>query len=170
MRRRISGLIVVLACVLASASSASAATTLLRLNGIGPLKLGMKRAAAVKTGWLAGRSLGCELVSPRPITYRVVGPNAPRTLTGSAQFDNGRLSALTFTRGVRTRVGVKIGAPTGRMVHKYRNAGFAASSMFSSTFGGTFVTVKRGGQQVIGGFAMGGHVKTLGVPFVPVCD
>jgi hypothetical protein len=172
MRRRTSGLVVVLLCLLGPASTAGAATTLLRLDGIGPVKLGMTRAAAVKTGWLADRAPGCELASPRPITYRFTGPKAPGNLRGSAQFERGRLSALSFNGGVRTRVGVRIGAPTGRMVSKYRNAGFAASSMFSPVFAGTFVSVQRerGGRQVLGAFAKGGHVRNLAVPAVPVCE
>jgi hypothetical protein len=170
MRRRTSGLVVVLACLLLPASSAGAATTLLRLDGIGPLKLGMTRAAAVKTGWLAHRAPGCELVTPRPVTYRFTGPKAPGGLHGTAQFDGGRLSAVSFTRGVRTRVGVQIGDRTARMVSKYRQAGFTASSMFSSTFAGTFVTVKRGGRQVLGAFATDRRVRDLAVPAVPVCD
>jgi hypothetical protein len=56
------------------------------------------------------------------------------------------------------------------MVSKYRAAGFAASSMFSPVFAGTFVSVKRGGRQVLGAFAKGGHVKNLAVPAVPVCE
>jgi hypothetical protein len=119
---------------------------------------------------LADRAPGCELASPRPITYLFTGPKAPGGLRGSAQFDSGRLSVISFSRGVRTRVGVRIGAPTARMVSKYRNAGFGASSMFSPTFAGTFVTVKRGGRQVLGAFARGGHVKSLAVPAVPVCE
>src|SRR5262249_47023231 len=121
-------------------------------------------------GWLADRALGCELASPRPITYLFTGPRAPGGLRGSAQFDRGRLSVVSFSRGVRTRVGVSIGAPTRRMVSKYRRAGFAASSMFSPTFAGTFVTVKRGGRQVLGGFAEHGHVRNLAIPAVPVCE
>lgn len=170
MRRRTSGLVVVLVCLLAPASSAGAATTLLRLDGIGPLKLGMTRAAAVKTGWLAHRAPGCELVSPRPVTYLFTGFKAPSGLRGSAQFERGRLRVLSFSGGVRTGVGVRIGAPTGRMVSKYRHAGFAASSMFSSVFAGTFVTVKRRGDQVLGAFAKGGHVKNLAIPAVTVCE
>src|SRR6185437_12498858 len=149
MRRRTSGLVIVLACLLGPASVADAATTLLRLDGIGPLKLGMTRTAAVKTGWLADRAPGCELASPRPITYRFTGPKAPRGLRGSAQFDRGRLSTVSFSRGVRTRVGVRIGTATGQMVSKYRAAGFSASSRFLPTFAGTFVTVKRHGDRVL---------------------
>ena len=40
MRRRTSGLVVVLLCLIGPASTAVAATTLLRLDGIGPVKLG----------------------------------------------------------------------------------------------------------------------------------
>jgi predicted SpoU family rRNA methylase len=37
-------------------------------------------------------------------------------------------------------------------------------------FGGTFVTVRRHGKDVIMGFAQHGVVIELGVPFIPVCD
>ena len=170
MRRRTSGLVIVLACLLGPVSAADAATTLLRLDGIGPLKLGMTRAAAVKTGWLADRAPGCELASPRPITYLFTGPKAPGGIHGSAQFERGRLRVVSFSGGVRTRLGVRIGTPTARMVSKYRNAGFSASARFLPTFAGTFVTVKRHGNQVLGAFAKGGHLKNLAIPAVPVCE
>jgi hypothetical protein len=56
------------------------------------------------------------------------------------------------------------------MVSKYRDAGFSASARFLSTFAGTFVTVKRHGDLVLGAFAKGGHVKNLAIPAVPVCE
>jgi hypothetical protein len=141
------------AAALSSASGATAATTRLHLDGIGPLKLGMTRTAALATGWLANRRPGCELASPRPIDYRFSGPNAPR--------------------GLRTATGVTVGrTTTARMVARYRSAGFAASAQFVSTFGGTFVRVRRrsGGADVIGGFARRRTVTTLAVPVVAVCE
>jgi hypothetical protein len=65
---------------------------------------------------------------------------------------------------------VRIGTATARMVSKYRDAGFSASARFLSTFAGTFVTVKRHGDLVLGAFAKGGHVKNLAIPAVPVCE
>src|SRR5215212_6929447 len=104
------------------------ATTVLRLNGIGPLHLGMTRTAALGTGWLAGRRSGCPLGGTPPITYRFTGPKAPSAIKGSAEFENGRLTTLSFTRGVRTSTGVSVGrTTTARMVARYRAAGFAAS-------------------------------------------
>jgi hypothetical protein len=165
--------VLAVATALAPAAPAAAATTRLRLDGIGPLKLGMTRAAALATGWLANRRLGCELESPRPIDYRFSGPKAPRGLHGTADFRNGRLRALSFTGGVRTAAGVTVGrTTTARMVARYRSAGFAASAQFVSTFGGTFVRVRRrpGGADVIGGFARHRTVTVLAIPAVPVCE
>jgi hypothetical protein len=161
------------AAALSSTSGAAAATTRLHLDGIGPLKLGMTRTAALATGWLANRRPGCELASPRPIDYRFSGPNAPRGLHGSAEFRRGRLRNLSFTGGVRTATGVTVGrTTTARMVARYRSAGFAASAQFVSTFGGTFVRVRRrsGGADVIGGFARRRTVTTLAIPVVAVCE
>ncbi|HEX6621927.1 MAG TPA: hypothetical protein VF024_19845, partial [Solirubrobacteraceae bacterium] len=81
------------------------ATTVLRLDGIGPLHLGMTRAAALGTGWLAGRRPGCPLGGTPPITYRFTGAKAPKGIKGSMEFVNGRLSTMSFTRGVRTTTG-----------------------------------------------------------------
>jgi hypothetical protein len=57
-----------------------------------------------------------------------------------------------------------------RMVRAYQQAGFSASAKFDPVFGGTFVTVRRHGKEVIMGFAKHGVVIELGVPFIPVCD
>jgi hypothetical protein len=147
------------------------ATTVLRLNGIGPLQLGMTRTAAVATGWLAGRSSGCPLGGTPPITYRFTGAKAPKGIKGSAEFTDGRLTTLSFTRGVRTSTGVTVGrTTTARMVARYRAAGFAASAHFVSTFQGTFVRVRRHGRDVVGGFGEGRVVTIVAIPAVPVCE
>ena len=173
-RRLLLATAVIAATALAAAAPAGAATTRLRLDGIGPLKLGMTRAAAVATGWLAHRGTGCPLGgTPLPITYRFSGPGAPSGLHGTAEFDGGRLRNLSFSGGVRTATGVTVGrTTTARMVARYRSAGFAASAAFVSTFGGTFVRVRRrpGGADVIGGFARRRTVTTLAIPVVPVCE
>jgi hypothetical protein len=147
-------------------------TTPLRLNGIGPLHLGMTRQAALASGWLAQRKPGCELGGPPlPITYRLTGATAPKGVRGTAEFTGNRLRTLAFTGGVRTATGVEPGRTSAAgMVARYRAAGFAASSRYDDVFVGTFVTVKRNGKQVIGGFAEGGKVSILGIPFVPVCE
>jgi hypothetical protein len=155
-----------------AAPAVGAAPVTLRLNGIGPLKLGMTRAAAVSTGWLAHRGTGCELGGkPFPVTYRLSGAKAPNGVSGTAQFVQGRLQVLSFSKGARTRAGVAVGqTTTGRMVNAYRQAGFSASARFDPVFGGTFVTVKRHARNVIMGFAQHGVVISLGIPFIPVCD
>src|SRR4051794_41414268 len=78
--------VVLLAVTLVAAAPAASAsaTTLLHLDGIGPLRLGMSRTAAVATGWLSNLAAGCELASPRPITYRLARPRAPDRLCGGA--------------------------------------------------------------------------------------
>jgi hypothetical protein len=163
----------------ASPVASQAAPTTLRLDGIGPLRLGMTRAAALRTGWLARRGTGCELGGdPLPITYRLSGARAPTGVGGTAEFDGAskRLTNLSFTRGVRTATGVVVGQTTARgMVNRYRDAGFTARAQFVDTFLGTFVTVTRRGQQRIGGFAnrrpsARRPISTLGIPFVPTCD
>jgi hypothetical protein len=150
----------------------SVGATTLRLNGIGPLQLGMTRQAALATGWLAQRKPGCELGGPPlPITYRLTGGRAPNGIKGTAEFAGDRLRTLAITGGVRTATGVEPGRTSAAgMVARYRAAGFAASSRYDDVFVGTFVTVKRNGKQVIGGFAEGGKVTSLGIPFVPVCE
>jgi hypothetical protein len=156
----------------APATAAGApATTVLRLDGIGPLHLGMSRTAALGTGWLAGRGSGCPLGGTPPITYRFTGPKAPKAIRGSAEFENGRLTTLSFTRGVRTSTGVSVGrTTTARMVARYRAAGFTASARFDGTFQGTFVRVRRHGRDVVGGFGEGRVVSIVAIPAVAVCE
>ena len=173
MNRRVLVLLAAAAVLGATlATPAGAAPLRLRLDGVGPLKLGMSRASALATGWLANRQPGCELAGPpRPRTYDLTGRAAPRRVRGSAEFRSGRLISLSFTRGVRTAVGVTVGTTSAAgMVGRYRAAGFGATARFDPVFGGRFVSVRRAGRQVLGGFARGGAVRTLGVPFVPVCE
>jgi hypothetical protein len=152
-------------------AASPASTTVLRLDGIGPLHLGMTRTAALATGWLADRGSGCPLGGTPPITYRFSGAKAPEATKGSAEFADGRLTALSFTRGVRTSTGVTVGrTTTARMVARYRAAGFTASASFVSTFQGTFVRVKRHGHDVVGGFGEGSVVTIVAIPTVPVCE
>ena len=147
------------------------ATTVVRLDGIGPLRLGMTRTAAVATGWLAGRSSGCPLGGTPPITYRLTGAKAPKGIKGSVDFVDGRLSTMSFTRGVRTSTGVTVGrTTTARMVARYRAAGFTASARFDHTFQGTFVRVRRHGRDVVGGFGEGSVVTIVAIPAVAVCE
>ncbi len=153
------------------AAASPASTTVLRLDGIGPLHLGMTRTAALATGWLAGRAPGCPLGGTPPITYRFTGAKAPKAIKGSAEFAHGRLTTLSFTRGVRTSTGVTVGrTTTARMVARYRVEGFTASARFDSTFQGTFVRVRRHGRDVVGGFGAGRVVTTVAVPLVAVCE
>jgi hypothetical protein len=163
---------IALVALSAAAPATATASTILRLDGIGPLHLGMSRAAAVQTGWLAGRSTGCELgAPPLPVTYRFTGPKAPRGLVGTAEFHANRLRVLSFTRGARTSTGVTVRRTTAsRMVARYRQAGFAASARFVDTFQGTFVTVKRHGQDVVGGFAEHRVLTMIAIPAIAVCE
>jgi hypothetical protein len=147
------------------------ATNVLRLDGIGPLHLGMTRTAALATGWLANRGSGCPLGGTPPITYRFTGAKAPRAIRGSVAFVDNRLSTMSFTAGVRTSTGVTVGRTTAaRMATRYRAAGFTASARFDTTFQGTFVRVRRHGHDVVGGFAEGRVVTTVAIPVVAVCE
>lgn len=171
MRTHAVAILLALLAVAVSAAAASASPRL-RGDGIGPLKLGMTRTAAVATGWLAHKGLGCELAGPnRPIVYTLNGPRAPRGVRGTAEFEQSRLRNLSFTKGVHTRAGVVVGkTTTSKMVKAYRAFGFAASARFESVFDGTFVFVKRRGHFLIGGFAAHRVVTTLAIPVVPVCE
>jgi hypothetical protein len=164
--------LVIAATAVPAGGAGAAGPAIVRLDGVGPLRLGMTRAAALRTGWLSARGKGCELATPTPITYRLAGPQAPRALRGTAQFDRGRLDNLSFTRGARTALGVTVArTTTARMVSRYRKAGYQASSQFTPTFQGTFATVKKNGRQVVGAFAQSGTVvTTLAIPAVPVCE
>ena len=148
-------------------------TTTLRLDVICPLKLGMRVTAARQTGWLSERRTGCPLGGPPlPVTYRLGGRRAPAGVRSIAEFDRGRLTVLSFTRGVRTSAGVTVGVTSpARMVARYRALpGFTASARFDSTFQGTFTTVRRGARQVLGGFGDGAVVAQLAIPAVPLCE
>lgn len=163
-------LLLPLALVLAAPAHGA---TLMRLDGIGPLKLGMSRSAGLDTGWLSNRQTGCELGGkPYPIGYSLQGPQAPAGIDGIAEFASGTLRTMTFRAGVRTATGVVPGKTTwAGMVRRYRDAGFRASARYDETFQGTFVTVRRqSGKRVLGGFAEGKVVQTLGIPYVPVCE
>lgn len=177
MIKRIAVLLAVAAALAAAAAPAAQSATTLRLGGIGPLRLGMTSSAALRTGWLARRGRGCELGGPPiPVTYAFSGPSAPAGIVGSAEFRNGTLRNLSFRRGVRTATGVVVGVTTTTgMVNRYKDAGFGARALFVDTFGGTIVTVRRNGRQVIGGFADGRAsarrpLSTLAIPAVPFCE
>ncbi len=161
-----------LGCLLFAPATSAGATTTLRLDGVGPLKLGMKATAARQTGWLADRRPGCELGGPPlPVTYRLTGRRAPGGIRGVAEFNRGRLTGLSFSRGVRTAAGVTVGVTTAaRMVARYRAAGFSASARYDATFQGTFTNVRRGTRNVLGGFGEGAVVSFLAIPSVPVCE
>jgi hypothetical protein len=173
VRLAVAGLVAGLIAVLAAATVPAAAPrpTLLRLDGIGPLKLGMTRSAAVATGWLADRGRGCPLGAEVPVTYRLSGDAAPDGLRGSAEFTDDRLDTLVVTRGARTAVGVRPFHTTIKaMVDRYRKAGDAASAKYERLFGGTFVTVRRRGRVVLGGFGRARLVTALALPGIPVCE
>ena len=160
-----------IACALPGASVAAVAPPL-RTDGIGPLKLGMRQNAAVATGWLAGRTLGCELAGPnRPIVYKFNGAKAPAGIDGTAEFSGGKLRTLAFSKGVTTTKGVVAGVSTiKQMLARYRTAPFSASARFDTTFVGTFVTVRRGSRSVMGAFGEKKIVTLIAVPAVPLCE
>ena len=160
---------------LAAVASPAHGATLVRLDGIGPVKLGMSRMAALDTNWLGARSTGCTLGGkPYPVDYSLTGAKAPSGIKGTAEFQHGKLMNMAFSGGVRTATGVVPGTtswPT--MVTKYRDAGYRVSARYDSTFVGTFVTVKRkkGKASVMVGFAEKGKaIGTIGIPYVPLCE
>jgi hypothetical protein len=143
----------------------------LRLDGIGPLRLGMGRAEAVATGWLSDPGPGCELAGPALVVYRLKGPKAPAGIVGTVEFDKGTLRVFAFSAGVRTTFGVVLpGGTVGDLLKRARAAGLSATSVYDPTFAGRFVTVNQKGKQVLGAFATKSAIDTLAVPYVPVCE
>ena len=168
------GLIAALPALAVLAAPAHGAT-LVRLDGIGPLKLNMSHMAALDTGWLGAKSTGCKLGGkPYPINYTLTGAKAPTGIEGSAEFTHGKLANVSFTGGVRTATGVVAGVTSWpSMVTRYRDAGFKVSARYDSTFVGTFVNVKRkkGAPSVMVGFAPKGKaVESIGSPYIPLCE
>jgi hypothetical protein len=160
--------------VLAVLAAPAHGATLLRLDGIGPLKLGMSRMASLDTGWLSNRQTACTLGGkPYPIAYSLDGASAPKPIKGTIEFNQEKLTSLLFYKGVRTATGVVPGKTTVTgMVTRYRNAGFKVSARYDDVFAGTFVSVKRkhGAKQIMGAFGAGKVIDMIGVPFVPVCE
>lgn len=155
-------------------ATASAATPRLRLNGIGPLTIGMTKSQALATGWIANQQLGCELASPRPRVLDFTGPNAPAGLQGSVSFQRGTLTDITIARGAITRTGVQPGVTTARrMIRAYRDAGFVVTSRFDPVFQARFTTAYRGGKTIVGlslGSSRNRVLRSVSVPFVPLCE
>ena len=162
------------ACIasLALITSPATASTILDLDGLGPVKLGMDENAVISTGWIGDKSDGCELASPPPSTYTFSGDSAPAGVTGTLTFTDGALESIVVTRGAQTALGIAPRRSTARtMVRRYRAAGFRVRSQYVRTFGGTFVTVRQGTRPVLAGFARRGKpLSYLGIPFLPVCE
>jgi hypothetical protein len=164
------------AAVLLAAGSAAAngsgSGQVLRLNGIGPLHLGMTQAEAVATGWLAKPTTGCELAgTPLPVVYNLTGPKAPAGIKGIVEFNRGTLRVFAFSAGVKTTFGIAIpGSTANELVNRARAAGLSATSTYDKVFDGRFVTVKQNGKQVLGAFAPKSAIATIAVPYVPLCE
>jgi hypothetical protein len=166
-------LLLVLPVAVAVLATPAQGATLLRLNGIGPLKLGMSTMASLDTGWLSDRQTGCKLGGPPyPVTYRLDGSAAPAAIVGSVELNRGKLTNVIADSGVRTATGVVPGKTTwASMVTRYRNAGYKVSARYDDVFQVTFVHVKtKGGKAVMTGIAQKKIVDTIGVPFIPLCE
>lgn len=173
MLQRVAAVLPASLAVLVVSAPAAGADTLLRLTGIGPVMLGQVRSEAVDTGWLSDPGKGCELQSPVPTVYRLLGSQAPKGLRGSAEFNDGTLTSISVSKGARTSTGIRVGKTTvAGMTRAYRKRGYKVRSESSETFGGTFVTVfNRAGNPVIGGFATGGmRLTTLAIPRIQTCE
>ena len=154
------------------AAPAQGAAPVLRLDGIGPLKLGMGQAAALDTGWLSDRQQGCPLGGkPYPVGFSLDGRKAPKAIKARVEFNNSKLTTVTATGGVRTALGVVPGRTTwAGMASRYRNAGYKVSTRYDEVFQGTFVQVRSNGENVMTGFAETKVVAMVGVPYIPLCE
>lgn len=153
------------------AAPAQAVTTL-RLDGIGPLELGMGQSAALNTGWLSDRQTGCRLGGkPYPVGFALDGKKAPKGIRARVEFNGGRLTTVTATGGVKTATGVVPGQTTwAGMASRYRNAGYKVSARYDDVFQGTFVHVRRKGEAVMTGFAETKVLSMIGIPYIPLCE
>ncbi len=153
---------------------ASSAPPPLRLDGIGPLNLGMSRDGALATGWLANQpGRGCTLgPPPHPVTHRLAGPRLPDGYRGVATFRDDKLSSVLLEGRVRTDKGVAIGKTTvTEMVAIYRESGLRSSSEADSVFQTTFVSVMDDGRSVLGGTADDSRtIDSLAIPHFELCE
>lgn len=162
----------------AAACTAGGATpgATIRTDGVGPLKLGMTRAAAVRTGWLSDRTTGCELAGkPYPLVYRLDGRGAPKAVEGTATFANGRLTLFTFTAGVRTANGTTPGVTDlAQAKARYSRAPYSAQTTTSQLDGTRFLRVRKRGRDAFEMFTKTadgrGPISLIGLPYVPICD
>lgn len=158
----------------AGARRRPASPTTIRLDGIGPLRLGMTRRAATATGWLRSSSETCnDRAGALPQVMRADGPRAAPAVNLSAYFRsgaNGKLTHLMFSGGARTELGIRPGVSTAaQMIARYRRAGFAVRSSYSRDYGGTFVEARRHGKLVMTGLAPGrvGARRALTIVAIP---
>jgi hypothetical protein len=152
-----------------------AAAPVLRLDGIGPLKLGMSGAAALKTGWLDTRkpTPGCQLAPPpHSKIYRLSGPRLPAGVKGSAEIGGGKLITLVLDAGVATDTGVKLGTSTvTEMTAAYRKAGFEVDAAPDEVFQTTFVNVVKDKRMVLAGSAPDSEtIESLATPTFMLCE
>lgn len=160
----------------AGSAGGAASPATVRVDGVGPLKLGMTRAAAVRTGWLSDRTTGCELAGkPYPLVYRLDGKGAPAAVDGTATFANGRLTLFTFTAGVRLANGTTPGVTTLQQAKaRFSAAPYSAQITTSQLDGSKMLRVRKSGRDAFEAFTKTpdgkGPISLLGVPYVPVCD
>ena len=139
----------------AAAARRAPSGTTLRLDGIGPLRLGMTRNAAYKTGVIRSHSDTClDRKKPLPISY---GSDGPRVAPGAKFISyfrggrNGRLTHIFASSGVRTQLGIRPGVSTApEMIRAYRRAGYTVRSRTRRDFAGvTFLDVLSRGRVVM---------------------
>ncbi|MDO8189474.1 hypothetical protein Q5424_26270 [Conexibacter sp. JD483] len=130
--------------------------TLLRLDGIDKLRLGMTRNAGYATGQLRTTAETClDGKRPLPITYGSDGPKAAPAARYTAYFRggrNGRLTHVTAFGGVVTELGIRPGVSTGQqLVARYKRAGYTVRSEWVANLNATVIHVLRGRRQVLDG-------------------
>lgn len=151
------------------------APTTIRLDGIGPVRVGMKLRAVEATGWIRSTAETCFGGSvPLPTVSHSDGPRAAPGVSFGAYFRgrgaNSTLTNIMFASGARTELGIRPGVSTAaQMVARYRRAGFTVRTTYLREYGGTFVDVVRRGKVVMTGFAQGrlGDRRALGVLAIP---
>ena len=138
------------------AARRTASPTTLRLDGIGPLRLGMSRNSAYAFGLLRSSTETClGAKPPLPVSYASDGPRATPGVRFTAYFTGGRNGKLTHVMvydGARTELGIRPGVSTAaQMIARYKRAGYTVKTEWRGDLGATFVNVTRRGKPVMTG-------------------
>lgn len=153
-------------------ASPAAAVPLLRLDGIGPLMLGMSEADAEATGWLSNRSAPwCPFAGTEDPTWDLAGPSAPAGVDGYLIFREGEIDQVVIRSGTTTDEGIGAGASFGDLSDTYGGLGYEVDSYARFESFDDFATVEQADEpRLMTTLNSDGSIEWIGVPYISVCD